>query len=329
MLSFITAVACLGSILGFFGRFWWVFDLVSHFRLQYFGVLLVNAALLLAGRRPWGASLAGVFAAVNFLLLAPFLARSAPLPTRRPTWRALFINVNRYNRAYPKVHSLIESLNPDFVILAETDAGWLPEFETIQASYPHWHGRLGSQSSSGVYLFSRIPFQNIQALDFGLTPRPLIVAQMELDGRPFTLIGAHPHSPTGPLRTERRNRQMAELAQYVLAQPGEVVVLGDLNISPWSPFFQHFVRESGLKDGRRGFGLKLTWPTIFPFLRIPIDHCLVSAGVTLHRFDTGPFIGSDHFPIVVDFGMQMTRIGADWRESISFSNRWQPNGNDI
>ncbi|MEW5986828.1 MAG: endonuclease/exonuclease/phosphatase family protein [Chloroflexota bacterium] len=301
MLSFITAVAGLASILGFFGRFWWVFDLVSHFRLQYFGLLLINAVLFLLGRRPRPATVAGLVAAVNFLPLLPFLARTPREQTGDQSWRALFINVNRYNRAYARIHTLIGRLKPDFVILAETDAGWLPEFEKLQADYPYWHGRLGSQSSSGVYLFSRIPLQNVQALDFGLTPRPLIVAQMELDGRPFTLIGAHPHSPTGPLRTARRNRQMAELAQYALAQPGEVMVMGDLNISPWSPFFQQFIRTSGLRDGRRGFGLKLTWPTIFPFLRIPIDHCLTSAGVTIHRFDTGPFIGFDHFPIVVHF----------------------------
>jgi len=35
-----TAIACLCSMVGFWGRIWWPFELASHFRVQYFFFLL-------------------------------------------------------------------------------------------------------------------------------------------------------------------------------------------------------------------------------------------------------------------------------------------------
>ncbi|HOT74326.1 MAG TPA: hypothetical protein PK467_00955 [Candidatus Wallbacteria bacterium] len=56
-----------------------------------------------------------------------------------------------------------------------------------------------------------------------------------------------------------------------------------------------------LKNSAEGFGLFPSWPSHMPPLRIPIDHCLYSAGVTILKVFKGRFIGSDHFPIIVDF----------------------------
>jgi hypothetical protein len=34
------AVACLCTVTGFTGSFWWAFDLTSHFRVQYFNMVI-------------------------------------------------------------------------------------------------------------------------------------------------------------------------------------------------------------------------------------------------------------------------------------------------
>ena len=70
-------------------------------------------------------------------------------------------------------------------------------------------------------------------------------------------------------------------------------ILGDLNVSPWSPHFGGLLRESGR-------GVQATWPTNLAPMRIPIDHCLVSPDVSVVGRRVGPDVGSDHFPIVVD-----------------------------
>ncbi|MBC6474673.1 MAG: UPF0175 family protein [Hormoscilla sp. GM102CHS1] len=44
----------------------------------------------------------------------------------------------------------------------------------------------------------------------------------------------------------------------------------------WSPYYRKFIRDSGLKNGRSGFGVQPTWPVDAPIFSIPLDHCLVS-----------------------------------------------------
>ena len=55
-----------------------------------------------------------------------------------------------------------------------------------------------------------------------------------------------------------------------------------------------------MSDGRRGFGIKATWPSILGPFGIPIDHCLVSDDVIVEDFRLGPSAGSDHRAVVVD-----------------------------
>ena len=57
-LALLTALcASFGFLIGFAGRWWWVFDLFSHFRLQYALALLVSAVVLFSVRRPHSAAL--------------------------------------------------------------------------------------------------------------------------------------------------------------------------------------------------------------------------------------------------------------------------------
>jgi endonuclease/exonuclease/phosphatase family metal-dependent hydrolase len=51
---------------------------------------------------------------------------------------------------------------------------------------------------------------------------------------------------------------------------------------------------------RLGFGVKTSWPVPVPsFLRIPIDHCLLSDDFHVTSVEVGSSIGSDHLPLVV------------------------------
>ena len=60
-------------------------------------------------------------------------------------------------------------------------------------------------------------------------------------------------------------------------------------------------KGTGLRDSSRGMGLQPTWPADIPLLWIPIDHCLYSDGIEIRGRRTGPDVGSDHFPLIVDF----------------------------
>ncbi len=96
---------------------------------------------------------------------------------------------------------------------------------------------------------------------------------------------------------------MKEIARYIAAHPGPALVLGDFNITSWSPHFQETLRLGRLKDSRQGFGLQPTWPVDKPWFLVPIDHVLVTDGIAVHRCWRGPYIGSDHYPILMEFSL--------------------------
>jgi hypothetical protein len=90
---------------------------------------------------------------------------------------------------------------------------------------------------------------------------------------------------------------------------GRVLLVGDLNMTSWSPFFSDLIQTSGLRDSRKGFGMQNSWPANRRLLMIPIDHILVSEGVKVLSRRIGQFNGSDHYPILLDFSLS-SRIGS-------------------
>ncbi len=114
------------------------------------------------------------------------------------------------------------------------------------------------------------------------------------------MIAAHPLTPTTKSGFQQRNAQLEAMGRYVSRLPKPVLVIGDLNITMWSPFYQRFVGTAGLDNARSGFGILPTWPTFFPLLYIPIDHCLISPEIQVLKIRTGPDVGSDHLPLVTD-----------------------------
>ena len=105
----------------------------------------------------------------------------------------------------------------------------------------------------------------------------------------------------GRIYSEIRNNQLEELSRFVRDATDEVLLLGDLNVTPWCYYFQKLVRDSGLMDSTRGFGVQPSWPSNNIFLRIPLDHCLHTPKIQIVGREIGPAIGSDHFPLIVDF----------------------------
>ncbi|MFQ5801556.1 MAG: endonuclease/exonuclease/phosphatase family protein [Candidatus Methylomirabilales bacterium] len=303
LLAAATVVASSTTVVGFLGRLWWPFELGSHFRAQYFLFLMGTAFLFLLGRKRRAAILASVFALVNLSLIVPFYMGSASTHAEGRTVRAVLVNVNTANQAYGRLQKFIRSVEPDFMVLLEVNRIWLNELQKLQAEYPFSRAR-PRDDNFGIALFSRIPFGSAGIRRIGRAGVPSVVAQFDIDGQSVTVIGTHPLPPVGRAYAAHRNQQLAELAHLVGSQKGAVMVLGDLNTTSWSPFFGDLIRKTGLRDSRNGFGVQPTWPAGLPHFWVPIDHCLVSSGVVVHNRRTGPDIGSDHYPVVVDFSVE-------------------------
>ncbi len=302
LLILVGLCATLGTLMGFLGAHHWLLDLFAHFRIQYFTVLLaIGAILFLLRLRVWAAVFV-VMSAVNFALIAPFYW-GAPTATASAgeTLRALLINVNRRYGNPQKVLDTIRAYNPDIIVLQEVSASWLRVMTPALATdYPHSEDA-PRDDNFGIAFWSRHPLPTLAVLYTGDFEVPTIIAELETPRGNCMILATHPVPPMGKLYTKNRNDQLAELARRSRHTDVPLVLMGDLNATPWSAAFKSLLRESGLKNASQGRGLYPTWPTFMPLLRIPIDHFLHTPDIGIVSRQTGPGVGSDHFPVIVDF----------------------------
>ncbi len=304
------AVVATATVLGFFGARAWYLDLFSHFRVQYF-LALAAAALVLAALR-WlkTATAFGLLALVNLAVLAPLYFGRTPMPagTHPPPLRVMLLNVNTHNGNPPRVSAAILQAQPDIAVIQEVSAHWVAAMDDVISRYPHRHIE-PREDNFGIALFSRFPFRHCRTVEIGPAGVPSIVAEVATPQGPCTVVATHPLPPGGREYSRLRNEQLAALAAFVRQTAPPLLLVGDLNTTPWSPHFTRLLRDSGLRDSARGWGVQPTWPDFNPLLRIPIDHLLHAPGISIVKRRVGPPAGSDHFPLIVDVLLPATPAG--------------------
>ena len=244
--------------------------------------------------------MAGTIALLNASYIAPlFLSEQRGLATN-PTYRVVSANVRTSNRDAQQFLRFIHSVRPDFILVMETDDEWVRALADLDAEYPFSIVRPRSDNF-GIMFLSRHSILSHRVESLADSSVPTIIASIEFDEQPLTVIGTHPLPPVGRLGSEIRNRHLRAIAELVPQLPTPLILLGDLNTTSWSPCFADLTGKANLRDSRRGFGVQPTWPSESWILRIPIDHALVSEDLVVTERYVGPNIGSDHFPIVVTF----------------------------
>lgn len=308
LLSMLTFLLCVATAAGFMARWWWPFELACHFRVQY-GLLLAVATLLwLLGRRWKQVLIATVFAAANLAVVYPLYVRPTADLAAGETFRVVSLNVMMDNRQYQNVLQMVRETEPDFLALLEVDSRWTDALAELKTVYPFSH-ELPQVSNFGLSLYSRHKIESVEVEHLGDFNVPVIVAHCDVRGQPLTIIVTHTFPPVGEARAHQRNVQLTDLAKVVAAQQGAnaqrgpVILVGDLNVTSFSPYFHDLLRDSGLRDSQLGFGVQPTWSTDMPLLRIPIDHCLTSSQIDIHNRRVGPHVGSDHFGLIIDFSI--------------------------
>ena len=294
----------VGTVAGFFGRFWWPLGLASELRLVWLEAGVAAVVVYGLGRRKMQCGLAVLVVLANGAVIGPccFDPRDADLGG--PGLRLMVANVHTQNRAFDRLLALVRSEQPDLVVLEEVNQDWIHALAPLRQEY-RYHVEQPRDDNFGIALYSRRPLKRREIVYLGDAEVPSVVATVELGGQPIQVLATHPLPPIGDMYWRLRNRQLRRAAEFARGLPGAVVVLGDLNTTPWSYYFRRFLADSDLRDSRRGFGLQISWPSWCPWLGIPIDHCLVSESIAVRQRHVGQDIGSDHYPIVVDIVADM------------------------
>ena len=294
------------SLAGFFGALDWRLEILSHFRIQYSAAFLLLAAVFAAGRRFRGAAGALALAALNAAPVLLFLLPPAPASsTSGPPLRAMLLNVNTSHGNPARVRDAIARETPDLLVLEEISADWLRELAPVLSAFPFQHA-VPRHDNFGIGLFSRHPFESARVWTFGMAEIPTLFVDIRHDGRRLSVVATHPMPPASPELAAERNAQLDALARELAAMDSPVLLLGDLNVSPWSPVYRRFLVATGLQDSARGRSIQPTWPAGFPLLWIPLDHALHSDGLAVLARIIGPNVGSDHLPLIVDLAWNDT-----------------------
>ena len=273
VLATLAVVLCsLGAMLG---RWHWFADLLSHFVVQYALLAMFAGVGLVWCKRPGWAILAAGTCMLQFAQIAPYLQviRSSDLDA--PCFEVLQFEVLQFNVG-ARVDTLdtfpvwLESRSDDFdvVVLFEVDHDWEDVLKRVTGRFSTSVLEL-REDPFGIAVFTRLP--GAQARVHHNAPGQLPTALVTVPGRttfpPMTVLASHAPAPIGAAEWRLRNEHFAVLAEYAENQTGEVVLIGDLNATVWSPWYRRLTQHAGLRSAQLQVGYRATWsPYRLPLL---------------------------------------------------------------
>ena len=244
-----------------------------------------------------------LIAIVNVVPVAPwYMAEAEAAPEQGQRLKLLLSNVYAGNRNTQEVIDLLVAERPDVVFLQELTARRSESLAALRDSYPY-SLNIPRDDNFGVAVLSQHPFASAKVVESPPFQLPSLVVELEFGEDAIAFVTTHPLPPIGKTGFDSRNEQLASIADLVNSCPGPRVLIGDLNTTMWGHHYGLLVEETGLDNVRHGFGVLPTWPTHLPFAKIPIDHCLVSEQFYVIDARTGPDIGSDHLPLIVELSL--------------------------
>ena len=124
-LTFILSFVTMLTIVGFMGQFWWIFDLASHFRPQYFFTLVI-LVVFFAKAKKWKSTGVGIICGLaNFMLISPYIGTiNSDTEEGQPKIRILSMNLSHTNSSYKKAILLIRKTQPSVLVLQELSNSW-------------------------------------------------------------------------------------------------------------------------------------------------------------------------------------------------------------
>ncbi|MBL8200195.1 MAG: endonuclease/exonuclease/phosphatase family protein [Chromatiales bacterium] len=288
----------------------WFLELFSHFAVQYLCLQFVAGVACLAFRQwPW-ALVALVAAIPNLLTVGPYLPGWTPSPVIAPAAttgapvRLVAANLLYRQEDPTAARAYLARQSADILVLSEFTPRWREKLRDLERTYPYFVLRT-RWNPWGIALYSKYPLRAIEDLDLGDDTSSHLRVLVQLPDGLVEVYAVHLASPPSRRQAAQRNTQLRRLAERIAAADPSLprIVAGDLNATPYSPYFQDLLRDAGLSDARRPFGLQVTWPAWPLPLWIPIDHCLAGGPLKVTRVATGPRIGSDHLPLECTFAL--------------------------
>jgi len=207
-------------------------------------------------------------------------------------------NVQMKNSEYKEVSTLIQTEKPDVLFLMETDQKWFDGLGSVLEGYKTVAKELKDNCYGCVFA------TNLKVIDVNIhyiagDDTPSVHATLEdKNGQTFIFRGLHPRPPLPGKTSKKRDEELRQTARFARENKVPEIVMGDFNDVVWSRNSANFKKIGKYLDPQVGRGCIKSFHARFKFLRFPIDQLYVTTGVSLVEMYRGPFVGSDHFPII-------------------------------
>jgi endonuclease/exonuclease/phosphatase (EEP) superfamily protein YafD len=229
----------------------------------------------------------------------PIQAKAASVCDDKSRVRLLISNVLIDNRKSRTLLDLVEDMDPDIVLLVETDAWWDGQLAPLKDVYPHVVA-YPLENSYGIHLFSRFPLTDPKVRFLVEPDVPSIKTGLTLpSGARINFYGIHPKPPPHQ-DTDERDAELLIIGKEVREEGAPSIVAGDMNDVAWSPTSTLLQEISGLLDPRIGRGPHATFHANWRLLRWPLDQVFFEKSFLLREIAVQRDIGSDHFPFYVE-----------------------------
>ncbi len=305
-----TRIAVLGAVAvtlaTFTARWFWPTDLIANLRFQVLiAVTGISLLTLMTKQKSLIAISLTCLAIHGFAIVRAY----QPIETANPdgdTWAMLTMNVLTSNSDTDSIANAILSADADLVALLEISEDQHDQVMPLLGErYPFTTFELQERGNFGIGLISRRPLEDAEVFQLNSNINSIQVRWNEM-----AIIATHPLPPMGARKFASRNEHLRLLAQRVAEHRQEkpdmpMIVMGDLNVTPWSPIFRDFQSTSGLHRAACGLGATPTW-----YARgrrfvygLVLDHVLISDDLQVHDHRVGASMGSDHRGVAVKLQM--------------------------
>ena len=293
-LTILAWLAFTGLCLGQLGGHHWLLELFAHF-VPYYAVFMALGGLCAISKKQ------RIFFTICTLVSVFWCATPWPLnrsaenisniseqaqPVYLLSYNVLFSN--------PQVNTesiWLAQLQSDVIFLTEASPSWARALQPLEDMTDHCAQY--ADSPFGIALYSRLPLTSCEVLYTSHnTSYPYIRAVLK---NGVVVYGIHPPPPIDSTLAQERNAMLQALAIQIAQEQHNVVVLGDMNITPFSPVFQNFIQTANIH---------LTSPRIRPTWwpgMLSIDHVLVRKPENVVKTGRYGWQGSDHQPIWISY----------------------------
>ena len=199
---------------------------------------------------------------------------------------------------FKNMRKLILFEKPDIIQFQEVSSEMQNKIKSLNSLFPYNTGINKPKHRFDSVIFSKYPLKNNTIED---EDNHSILTTLILNNSELNVVGIHLRNSMHQADYNLAIKGMEHLKTLVQNINGNLIVIGDLNMTPASKRFTNFLKETNLYTYTSYKHPTFTWPTLLPsYLGVQIDHVLFSKNFKVIKKKTINHFGSDHRPLVVD-----------------------------